>query len=93
MDINFDEIENENQAQSTPQKPENKSMHKLNRKIKADLHIKMKEESMFDEDLFDEDDIPKKYKYLAFLRQSNVIKHVNYDPDDKSVKVVFAYCK
>ena len=33
-----------------------------------------------------------KYKYIAFLRQSNVIKHVYYDKEEKSTRVIFAFC-
>jgi hypothetical protein len=32
-----------------------------------------------------------KHKYTAFLRQSNVVKHV-YKDDDKNLRVIFAYC-
>ena len=33
-----------------------------------------------------------KYKYLAFLRQSNVTKYVYWDWDSGETRVVFAYC-
>ena len=33
-----------------------------------------------------------KFEYLAFLKQSNVIKHVYFDHKTKATKVIFAYC-
>ena len=33
-----------------------------------------------------------KFEYLAFLKQSNVIKHIDFDYATKDIRVIFAFC-